>query len=76
MKLNNTDDNNDNDDDGDGDTCCWPWSFIKSSRLPPLVFSVLFCCSCFSLEVAEDWRTLPLLKLFCPCSNSGGEEGN
>ena len=46
------------------DTCCWPWVFRKSSRLPLLVLSVLFCCRCFSLEAADDWRTLPML--VCP----------
>lgn len=46
------------------DTCCWPWVFRKSSRLPLLVLSVLFCCRCFSLEAADAWRTLPML--VCP----------
>lgn len=48
------------------DTCCWPWIFMKSSRLPLLVLSVLFCCRCFSLEAADEWRAFPTPETFPP----------
>lgn len=47
-------------------TCCWPWVFRRSSLLPPLVLSVLFCCRCLSLEAAEEWRTMLTLETFPP----------
>lgn len=53
--------------------CCWPWTFMKSSLLPLLVFSVLFCCRCFSLEAAEEWRNFPPPELVPPWIDDGPE---
>lgn len=39
---------------------------MKSSLLMLLVLSVLFCCRCFSFDVAVGWGALPGVALFPP----------